>query len=109
MQYTTYLLSTFWGKIYFYLNAERKAPEPIPEREMNNFILVTSASDELISLGRVSEKLLQGDRVRVKDGIFKGVEGVIKRIKGDRRLVVAINDFTAVATCYIKPELIERV
>ena len=103
------LLSEFWGKIYFYLDTERKHPAPIPDREMNNFILVTSASDELIPLSDVSEEFLKGDRVRVIAGVFEGAEGVVKRIKGHQRLMVSINCFAAVATCHIRPEFLEKI
>lgn len=109
LQYASDIISAFWGKVYFYLNPERKHPAPISEKEMNNFILVTSVSDELIPLGEVSKELLQGDRVRVTSGLFEGAEGVIKRIKGDRRLIVSIDNFTAVATCYIRPEFLEKI
>ena len=98
-----------WGKIYFYLDPERKHPAPIPERQMNNFILVTSVSDDLIPLVEVTPELLKGDRVRVTGGLFEGAEGVIKRIKGDRRLIVSIDCFTAVATCFIRPEFLEKI
>lgn len=107
--YAYELVSLFYGKVFFYLDTERKTPAPISDREMDNFILVTSASDELIALGEVTPDFLQGDKVRVKDGLLKGAEGVVKRIKGSRRLIVSINGCTAVATCFIKPELLEKV
>jgi len=49
------------------------------------------------------------DRVRVIDGEFKGAEGYIKRIKGNRRLVVAIEGVVAVATAYIPSCYLEKV
>ena len=106
--YTADLVSNYYGRIYFYLNPERKFPAPIPEKQMNNFILVTSVADDLIPLGEVSRDFLKGERVRVTGGLFEGAEGIIKRIKGDRRLVVSIDCFTAVATCYIRPEFLEK-
>ena len=42
-----------------------------------------------------------GDKVRVTGGPFKGAEGYIKRIRGNRRLVVALEGIIAVATTYI--------
>lgn len=107
--YVSGLISLFYGRVFFYLNPERKSPEPIPERQMNNFILVTSVSDELIPLGEVTPDFLKGDKVRVTGGLFEGAEGVIKRIKGDRRLIVSIDCFTAVATCFIRPEFLEKI
>ncbi len=109
MSFATGLLSEFWGKIYFYLNPERKHPAPIQEKEMNNFILVTSVTGDLINLSDVTEEFLKGDRVRVTAGLFEGAEGVVKRIKGHRRLVVSINSFVAVATCHIAPEFLEKI
>ena len=49
--YASQLLSDYWGKLYFYLNPEHKIPAPIPEKEMNNFILVTPSrnSDFLVN------------------------------------------------------------
>ena len=107
--YASVLISDFWGKLYFYLNPERKFPAPIPEKDMNNFILVTSASDELIPLGEVTPELLKGDRVRVTSGVFRGAEGVVKRIKGDHRLIVSIDCLTAVATCFIRADFLEKI
>ena len=109
MAYASGLVSEYWGKAYFYLDPERKSPAPIPERQMNNFILVTSVSDELIPLGEVTRELLKGDRVRVTGGLFEGAEGVIKRIKGDRRLIVSVDCLTAVATCFIRSEFLEKI
>lgn len=109
IRYTSEMISVFWGKIYFYLDVQRRQPAVISDKEMDNFILVTSLSDELISLGKVSPEFLLGERVRVKEGVFKGAEGVVKRIKGDRRLIVSIDGVTAVATCFIAPQFLEKI
>ena len=45
----------------------------------------------------------------MKEGPLKGAEGYIKRIRRDRRLLVAIEGFVAVATSFIPPELLEKV
>lgn len=39
----------------------------------------------------------------------KGVEGVVIRVKGDRRVSVCIKGIMAVATAYIHPSLIELI
>ena len=109
LNYTYDLSCEFNRNLFFYLDAERKHPARITEKEMNNFILVTSVPDGIIPLGEVSPEFLQGDRVRVISGPFEGVEGVVKRIKGDRRLIVSMDNLTAVATYYIRPELLEKV
>ena len=50
----------------------------------------------------------QGDKVRVTEGPLKGTEGYIRRIRKDRRLLVAIEGFIAVATSFIPPQFLEK-
>ena len=47
--------------------------------------------------------------MRVLEGPLKGAEGYIKRIRKDRRLLVAIEGFIAVATTFIPPQFLEKV
>lgn len=108
-KYIRQLMSEYWGSMFFYGDRVSKKPLPIRTREMEIFMIVTSASDELVVLSDPTPEFLAGERVRVLAGPFKGAEGVVKRIKGDRRLVVSIDGVTAVATSYIRPELLEKV
>ena len=50
-----------------------------------------------------------GERVLVTDGPFKGAEGCIHRIKGNRRLIVAIQGVCAVATAYIPQCFLRKI
>ena len=65
--------------------------------------------EQIVYLDPIATALQKGDRVRVTGGIFEGVEGVIIRVKGDRRVSVCIQGVMAVATAYIHPSLIERI
>ena len=90
--------------------AERIVPAPIDDREMAVFMLVTSASpDSYEILGPDEPKYHCGQLVRVLGGPFEGLVGRVKRIKKDRRLVVAITGVIAVATVHIDPRLLENV
>ena len=80
----------------------KRQPLAIPEREMNLFMLVSSSGEKGIEyLGDDRMEFHTGERVRVTDGSFKGAEGYIHRIKGNRRLIVSIQGVCAVATSYI--------
>ena len=79
-----------------YFDRETKKPAVIPDREMELF------SDEAIDYR-------SGDKVRVTGGPFKGAEGYIKRIRGNRRLVVALEGIIAVATTYIPGRFLEKM
>ena len=96
---------------FVYLKADGKAPAVIPDREMDAFRLVADTFREgiLVFEDDAITRYREGGRVRVKEGPFKGAEGYIKRIRKDRRLVVAIEGVIAIATAYIPPELLEPV
>lgn len=93
-----------------YTNRGEKQPAIIPDEQMQRFISITSIDDlGMEYIGEVSPEWTTGCRVRVIDGIFKGAEGHIKRIKGNHRLVVAIEGIVAVATSYIPECFLEKI
>lgn len=98
------------GRAMLYTDPESREPIAIPEREMQIFMLVTSREES--GLEYFSEQPAswhEGERVRVTEGIFKGAEGRIKRIRGDHRLVVSIEGVVAVATTYIPGAFLEKI
>lgn len=88
----------------------KKQPLAIPEREMNLFMLVSSSGEKGIEyFGDDRIEFHTGERVRVIDGSFKGAEGYIHRIKGNRRLIVSIQGVCAVATSYIPQCFLQKI
>ena len=97
------------GHAMFYPSADGSAAV-ISEREMLMFRLVTSAQAN--GLEYLSDSVADysvGQRVRVLQGPFRGAEGFIRRIRGNRRLVVSISGICAVATSYIPASFLERL
>lgn len=93
-----------------YFDREMKRPAAIPDTEMRIFIQVTSAAiPDVEYYDGDALEYKTGDRVRVTGGPFEGAEGYIKRIKGNRRLVVSIEGIIAVATTYIPQCFIEKI
>jgi transcription antitermination factor NusG len=77
---------------------------------MEDFITIASTLDEdLIYLTEVSEKLREGQEVKVKEGPFKGVEGKIVRIRKSRRVLVELPGMLAVASTYVDPKELEII
>lgn len=94
--------------VNYYWDRASEAPLKVPEKAMDDFMKVASTMDEdLIYLTEISEKLREGQTVKVKDGPFKGVEGKIVRIRKSRRILVEIPGMVAVATTYVLPEYLE--
>ena len=75
----------------------------VPDRQMDNFIRVASVQDDrLVYLDPNAEFLrTPGRRVRIIDGDFRDAEGVIKRIKNNKRVVVEIQGVAAVAIAFV--------
>ena len=82
----------------------------IPDGQMKQFIRVTSREDgSVIPLGNKDFTHKKGRRVRIIDGIFKGVEGKVCRVKKDRRVVVTLEGVCSVAISCISPYLLEDI
>ena len=95
----------------YYTEAGSNHPGPISDEEMRSFILVTSADAgrNVRYFGADAPEYHTGDRVRVTDGIYKGAEGYIKRIKKDRKLIVSVTGVAVVAVSYIHPDYLEKI
>lgn len=107
-----YLLSlkeSFGDSFYVYSDLETNRPRIIPDREMESFMLVTSANDMGLELLPEGTECKIGDHVRVIDGVFKGAEGYVKRIQGRKRLIVSIEGIAVVATSYIPRSFLEKI
>lgn len=101
-----------YSQLYIYTDVPGGKPAPIRDKEMEMFIMVTSKQNggcTVEYLGEPKPQYVQGDLVRVIDGIYKGAEGVIVRIKKDRKLVVAISGVAVVAISHIPQCYLERV
>lgn len=83
-------------------------PAIVPDKAMHDFMTIcTVMADDTLYMKEITDKLRSGQKVRIKDGPFKGVEGTIVRIKKSRRVVVELPGMLAVATTYIKPTDLE--
>lgn len=84
----------------------------VPDAQMRNFIAVAANTDEsVIFLSPEEAALSKGDKVRITDGVFEGVEGIFMRVNNTRekRVVVKIDGITAVATASIPSALVEKI
>ena len=98
------------GKGFVYKTADRKTEAVIPDKQMAMFQMVCSSGAEGLEFFADDDmtRYKTGDKVRVLEGPLKGAEGYIKRIRKDRRLLVSIEGFIAVATSFIPPQFLEK-
>ena len=96
--------------VHFYWDRTSSSRLVVPEKAMEDFIKVSSSMDEdLIYLTEISEKLREGQTVKIKEGAFAGVEGKVVRIKKSRRILVELPGMLAVATTYVSPSMLEII
>lgn len=86
------------------LDGTRPRPITVPEDAMRNFMRVASHTDDsvmFLDLSDVQGK--EGRKVLITQGEFAGVEGYVKRIKQNKRVVVQLSDLAAVAISFTPP------
>ena len=71
---------------------------PIPEKQMKDFMRLSMSNDERVVFLKETDYLkVISQRVRIIEGEFAGVEGVVKRIKNNRCVVVRLDGLASVA------------
>ena len=96
--------------VNYYWDRTAASPLTVPDKAMEDFISVASTMDEdIIYLTEVSDKLREGQTVKVKSGPFAGITGRIVRIRKSRRIMVELPGMLAVASTYVRPEEVEIV
>jgi hypothetical protein len=74
----------------------------VPDQQMDNFMRVASVQDDRVMFLDCNNFINKiGQRVKIIDGFFAGVEGVIKRINKNKRVVVQLEGLAAVAIAFI--------
>ncbi|MBQ7019957.1 MAG: UpxY family transcription antiterminator [Bacteroidales bacterium] len=95
---------------HFIWDKHSREPIVVSDKAMADFMQVCRImSDDALYIKDITDKLREGQKVRVIEGPFKGVEGTILRIKRSRRVVVELPGLLAVATSYIDPRSLEVI
>jgi transcription antitermination factor NusG len=80
----------------------------IPTSQMNNFILATRNHEaEVTYLKDGNASLKHGQKVRVVDGNFMGVEGEIIRIRKNKRVTIRVEGLPTVIVNFIPNQYLE--
>ena len=87
------------------LGADRFAERPIlvvPDKQMEDFMRVASvADDRVFYMDNLDFVGKPGQRVKIVEGEFSGIEGIVKRVKKNKVVVVQIEHVAAVAIAFI--------
>lgn len=98
-----------WHLLNFIMNHENKMIT-VPNKQMEDFIRISNLPvEEIIPLDIREGESLTGQRVKVIDGPLVGIEGFIKRIEGNKRVVVTIDGMLATALKFISPSILTKI
>ena len=79
-------------------------------QDMMNFIRVTNIRNEHIRLVEPQHcHYKSGDRVRIIEGDFAGIEGRVARVSGQQRVVIELPGVCLGATAYIPTAFIKII
>ncbi|MGN0190528.1 MAG: hypothetical protein ACI39U_02625 [Candidatus Cryptobacteroides sp.] len=104
-----FLTFTIYGQRMHYMYSRMDmSPIVIRQSEMEMFIRVCTVCEmPIVMTEKPNVKL--GDKVRVKDGPFAGLEGNVVRMRKSKRVLIGVGGVIWAATTYIPPEFLEIV
>lgn len=104
------LRSELYDRVLFYKDPKRLEVQEVPERNMRSFLILAPFHGKpVIYLPVDDPAFFDGPCFKVLSGEFAGCEGTLKRIKGEKRLIIKVSDHAAIATPHIPARLLERM
>ena len=96
---------------HFILNDDQKNPPlTISCDEMGRFVKATCNKNKHLLFVEPSQcHFKNGDMVKVIDGPFVGVEGMVARVSGQQRVIIRINQIGLIATAYIPTSFLQSI
>lgn len=87
-----------------------KTPLIVPDSQIRSLQIICSqeSSNDVIVLNDEIQKFKTGEKVRVMNGAFAGVEGVVARFQGQQRVGIVIDGLLTAVTAYIPSAFLEK-
>ena len=87
-----------------------KAPLVVPDNQMNSLKIICAAdSNDIIASTEEVEKFKTGQKVRITEGKFAGVTGIVARYHSQQRVGIVIDGLLTVCTAYVPSAFIENI
>lgn len=91
-------------------NQIEREPLIVPDNQIENLRIICKAdADDIVVTSQEVSKFQTGQVVRVIDGKFEGVTGIVARYQGQQRVGIVIEGLLTVATAYIPSAFLEIV
>jgi transcription antitermination factor NusG len=105
---TLYYLSYYYN--HFEYDEEHKNPPlTISDLEMRRFIYITCKKNKHLLFVNPSQcHFKSGEIVKVIEGPFAGIEGMVARVAGQQRVVISLSTIGLISTAYIPTAFLRR-
>ena len=82
----------------------------VPNKQMEDFIrVVESGNEHVLMIENLNFAFKPGQKVRITQGVFAGVEGILKSIKKHIAVVIPIKNIMAVAITNVPKKYLQRL
>lgn len=82
----------------------------VPNKQMEDFIrVVESGNEHVLMIENLNFAFKPGQKVRITQGVFEGVEGILKSIKKHIAVVIPIKNIMAVAITNVPKKYLQRL
>lgn len=99
----------FYYRHFHFGNKVEKEPLIVPDNQIQSLRVICNAdADDIIVSNDEVPKFQQGQMVRIVEGKFKGVTGIVARYQGQQRVGIVIDGLLTMATAYIPSAFIEE-
>lgn len=88
-----------------------KTPLIVPDSQIKSLRIIcnTNVSNDVLFFHDEEKKFKTGQKVRVKEGDFSGVEGIVARFQGQQRVGIVIEGLLTAITAYIPTAFLEKL
>ena len=87
-----------------------KEPLIVPDVQMNSLKIICAAdSDDIVASTEEIERFKSGQKVRITDGKFKGVVGMVARYHSQQRVGIIIDGLLTVCTAYVPSAFLKHI
>ena len=99
-----------WFPMRVTYSRELKVKAELDRLKIENFMRVASKTDDSVMfLNDENVVGKEGKHVQIMGGVFEGVEGVIRRVKRCKRVVVELKGIAGVAIAFVPAALLKEI
>ena len=87
-----------------------KTPLIVPDNQIRSLQIICSqeSANDVLVLSEEIQKFKAGEKVRIIDGAFAGVEGIVARFQGQQRVGIVIDGLLTAVTAYVPSAFLEN-